>query len=140
MKVLIAIDGSDHCLRALTYVVEQTTMFGGTPEITLLNVHRPVPSSRAQAWVGKDAVEKYYHDEAEVVLAPARSVLSSHAKTAHELIKVGEPGHEIASAANTGFDLLVMGTHGRSEIGNLFMGSAATRALAECKVPVLLVK
>ncbi len=140
MKVLVAIDGSDHCLRALSYVVGQTNLFSGSPEITVLNVHRPMPSPRVQAWVGKDAVEKYYLDEAEIVLAPARAILAKQGKSAQELVKVGEPGHEIAATANSGFDLLVMGTHGRSEIGNLFMGSAATRALAECKVPVLLVK
>jgi nucleotide-binding universal stress UspA family protein len=140
MKILIAMDGSDHCLRALTYVLEQTAMFGTSPALTLLNIHRAVPSARAKAWVGKDAVDQYYKDEAEEALQPARNILAKHGKSALELIKIGEPGHEIAAAANEGFQMLVMGTHGRSEIGNLFMGSAATRALAECKVPVLLVK
>jgi nucleotide-binding universal stress UspA family protein len=140
MKVLIAIDGSDHCLRALGYVLTQTELFGGAPQISLINVHRPIPSQRAQAWAGKAAVDKYYEDEANAALEPARALLSKNKRAANEITKLGEPGHEIAAAANAGFDLLVMGTHGRSEIGNLFMGSAATRALAECNVPVLLVK
>jgi nucleotide-binding universal stress UspA family protein len=140
MKILIAVDGSDHCLRALTYVLEQTAMFGNSSDLTILNVHRPVPSARAEAWVGKDVVDQYYKDEAEHALAAARAILTKHGKSAVELIKIGEPGHEIAAAANGGFQLLVMGTHGRSEFGNLFMGSAATRALAESKIPVLLVK
>ena len=39
-----------------------------------------------------------------------------------------------------GFDLLVMGSHGHGNVGNLVMGSIATKVLAGCKVPVLLVR
>lgn len=38
------------------------------------------------------------------------------------------------------FDLLMMGSHGYSALGNLVMGSVATKVLAGCKVPVLLVR
>ena len=33
-----------------------------------------------------------------------------------------------------------MGSHGHSALGNLIMGSVATRVLADSKVPVLLVR
>ncbi len=36
--------------------------------------------------------------------------------------------------------LIVMGTHGHSPIGQILMGSVAQRVVAECDVPVLLVK
>ncbi|MDP4770616.1 MAG: universal stress protein, partial [Limnohabitans sp.] len=38
------------------------------------------------------------------------------------------------------FDLVVMGSHGHGTLGNLVMGSVATQVLANCKVPVLLVR
>ena len=38
------------------------------------------------------------------------------------------------------FDLVMMGSHGHSALGNLVMGSVATRVLAHCKTPVLLVR
>jgi len=37
-------------------------------------------------------------------------------------------------------DLVMMGSHGHSALGNLVMGSVATQVLAHCKVPVLLVR
>ena len=37
-------------------------------------------------------------------------------------------------------DLLVMGSHGHSSLGNLIMGSVTTQVLARSKVPVLLVR
>jgi nucleotide-binding universal stress UspA family protein len=33
-----------------------------------------------------------------------------------------------------------MGSHGQSSIGNLIMGSVATKVLAHCGVPVLLIR
>lgn len=140
MKILVAIDGSDASLRALAYVLEHTEMFGSAVEVTLINVHRPMPSARAKAWVGQEVIDKYYKEEAELALSPAREILAKSQHTAAEILHIGEPGQDIAAAANQGYDMVVMGTKGRTGLANLLMGSAATSALAESKVPVLLVK
>ena len=140
MKILIAIDGSDHSLHALTYVLNHSAMFGTATELTLINVHLPIPSPRARAWVGQEVLDHYYHEEANTALLAANALLAKLGRQAKEVRCVGEPGHEIAKLANDGFDLVVMGTHGRSGLSNLLMGSVATRALAESKIPVLLVK
>ncbi|MFO0915473.1 MAG: universal stress protein [Pirellulales bacterium] len=50
----------------------------------------------------------------------------------------GEPGRAILELANTlGVDLIVMGTHGRSGIRRLLMGSVAEEVLRGAKCPVL---
>jgi nucleotide-binding universal stress UspA family protein len=140
MKVLVAIDGSKFSLRGLEYVVTHADVFGVTPEITLINVHPPVPSPRAAAWVGKDVVEKYYAEEADEALKGAREILGNVELVASEIRRVGDPGHEIAKAGASGYQMIVMGTHGRTGLKNLVMGSVATRTIAESSVPVLLVK
>ena len=38
------------------------------------------------------------------------------------------------------YDLIVMGTHGHGSLGKLVMGSVSTQVLANCQVPVLLVR
>ncbi len=54
---------------------------------------------------------------------------------------MGSAGTLIGKLADTGkFDLLVMGSHGHSALGNLVMGSVTTQVLAHCKTPVLLVR
>ncbi len=140
MKVLVAIDGSPSSLRALEYVTKHADVFGVTPQITLINVHLPIPSPGAKAWVGKDVVDQYYAEETDVALADALGLLKSVGRTANVIKLVGEPGHEVAMAAKDGFQLIVMGTHGRSSLGNLVMGSVANDTIAESPVPVLLVK
>ncbi|MEG0946729.1 MAG: universal stress protein, partial [Comamonas sp.] len=38
------------------------------------------------------------------------------------------------------FDLIIMGTHGHGSLGKLVMGSVSTKVLANCSVPVMLVR
>lgn len=54
------------------------------------------------------------------------------------LVRTGTPAVEILRAAReTGADLIVMGSHGRSGLGRLFFGSTTERVLRETPVPVL---
>jgi nucleotide-binding universal stress UspA family protein len=141
MKVLVAIDGSDSALRALRYVIDHADMFGGTPEVVLVNVHLPIPSPRAKAVLGHDVVEQYYRDESEDALAPARALLAGSSCTVVERPIVGQPASQIIDATRQhGCGMIIMGTHGRSAIGNLLLGSVAMRVIAEAPVPVLVLK
>ena len=54
---------------------------------------------------------------------------------------MGSAGELIAKTAHAGkFDLVMMGSHGHSALGNLVMGSVATKVIAQCGVPVMLVR
>jgi len=101
---------------------------------------QPQPRVRQQL-VGKEVVDKYYSEEAEKVLGPVSKFLVRHGIDPKSVWKVGHAGENIAKMAESGkFDLLVMGSHGHSALGNLVMGSVATQVLAHCSVPVLLVR
>jgi nucleotide-binding universal stress UspA family protein len=91
--------------------------------------------------VGKDVVANYHSEEAEKVLAPVSKFLLRHGIDAKSAWKTGPAAETIAKLAASGkFDLLVMGSHGHGTLVNLVMGSVATKVLAHCKVPVLLVR
>ena len=141
MKVLVAIDGSETALRALSYVVDHQEFFSANPELLLVNVHLPVPSGRAKAVLGNDVIAQYYKEEAEEMLAPARAVLAGKSCRVTERQIIGQPANEIiAVAQEDGCDMIVMGTHGRSAIGNLVLGSVAMRVIATSSVPVLSIR
>ena len=141
MKILAAIDGSDSSLRALRYVMGHAEFFGASPEIVLVNVHLPIPSVRAKSILGSDVIDQYYRDESEAALAPAREILKGSACKLTERHLVGDPSKEIvASASGLACDMIVMGTHGHSAIGNLFVGSVAMKVIATSPIPVLMVK
>jgi nucleotide-binding universal stress UspA family protein len=53
----------------------------------------------------------------------------------------GDPAAEIIRAAQeTGAELIVMGTHGRTGLQRLLMGSVAEQVLRKASCPVLTVK
>jgi nucleotide-binding universal stress UspA family protein len=53
----------------------------------------------------------------------------------------GDPASEILRTADEfGADLIVMGTHGRSGLGRLLMGSVAEAVLREAPSPVLIAR
>ncbi|MBV8619541.1 MAG: universal stress protein [Curvibacter sp.] len=140
MKILLAVDGSPYTKKMLAYLVTHEHLLGGQAELTALTVHPALPA-RAKAALGKDIVETYYADETEKVMAPVQKFLGRHGLHLARASKTGRPGEAIAKFADAGrFDLLVMGSHGHGALGNLVMGSVATQVLAQCRVPVLLVR
>ncbi len=57
------------------------------------------------------------------------------------LYKVGPAGEVVANAADSGkFDLVMLGSHGHGAIAGMVLGSVASRVLASCKVPLLIVR
>jgi len=139
MKILLAVDGSAYTKKLLAYLATHE-LFTKDNEFVLLTV-QPMLPPRARAAVGKVVVDQYYRDESERILAPAAKFLLRHGINAKSNWKIGNAGETIAKFADSGkFDLVVMGSHGHSEFVNLVMGSVATKVMAHCKVPVLLVR
>lgn len=140
MKILLAIDGSDFTEKMIAYVTYHPELFGANNQYTGLTVRTRV-SGRVSSMVGKDTVEDYHRDEAEAVLAPARSAMAKAGLELQTMFRFGPLGETIAEvAAAGGHDLIVMGSHGHSSLTNLVMGSVATQVLKASKVPVLLVR
>jgi nucleotide-binding universal stress UspA family protein len=140
MKILLAVDGSPYTKKMLAYLVTHDTVFSSTNTYTLFTAHMPLPA-RARSALGKEMVDNYHAEESERVLAPVSKFLLRHGIDAKSAWKVGPAGETIAKFAEAGkFDLLLMGSHGHGALGNLVMGSVATRVLAQCTTPVLLVR
>ena len=140
MKILLAVDGSSYTKKMLAYVTTHLEMFSGDNEFTVLTVQGAVPP-RARAAVGKEVVDQYYAEEAAKVLDPVVKFLGRHDLKVKSLAKVGNAGETIAKTAESGkFDMIIMGSRGHGALGSLVMGSVATRVLANCQTPVLLVR
>jgi nucleotide-binding universal stress UspA family protein len=140
MKILVAADGSPFTKRMLAYLAAHEEWLGGHHAYTVLTVVPPVPS-RAASVLAKDVLADYYSEESEKVFKPIRAFFAKQGLAAEFVAKHGHAADVIASLADKGkYDLLVLGSHGHSSLGNLVMGSVATKVLAQCGVPVLLVR
>ncbi|MBT9491709.1 MAG: universal stress protein [Paucibacter sp.] len=140
MKILVAVDGSSYTKRMLAYLAAHDEWLGGAHQYTVLHAVPAVPP-RAAAVLEKDLLKSYYVDEGEKVLKTVRSFFGKQGIQAEYVNKVGSAADVIAATADKGkFDLLMLGSHGHSSIANLIMGSVATKVMAHCSTPVLLIR
>jgi len=140
MKILLAVDGSEYTKQMLAYVAAHPELLGPGNEFTAFTVVASIPP-RAAGYIDHKVIEEYYTEHAEEVLKPVREYAAQKGWKMVCAHGHGHAGDEIAEFANAGkFDLVVMGTHGRSVLGNVVLGSVATRVIALAKSPVLLVR
>jgi nucleotide-binding universal stress UspA family protein len=140
VKILLATDGSNHARKAVDYLVKHPAILGKDPELTLVHVQTRLPNRAARA-LSRAAVDRYYDDQAEKALAPARRAFSAKDIRFKEAKLFGDPGDIIASLATRGkFSLIVMGSRGLGGFGSLVLGSVAHSVLAHCTVPALIVR
>ena len=141
MKVLLPVDGSDCSLRAVDHLITHGAWFREVPEIHLLHVHAPIPIGRVQAHIGKEALHASYLEESQDAVAGAQQKLDTAGLFHTTHIHVGQPAEVIARVAGElQPDLIVMGSHGRTGMAGLVMGSVASRVLHLVQCPILLVK
>lgn len=140
MKILVAADGSRYTKRMLAYLVAHDEFLGDRHKYTVLTVVPALPG-RATAVLDREVVSSFYEEEAEKVFKPIRSFLARQGIEASYVARVGAAADLIARQAAAGrFDLLMMGSHGHGNLSGLVMGSVATKVLANCKTPLLLVR
>lgn len=140
MKVLVAVDGSPYTRRMLAYLAAHDEWLGGAHDYTVIHCVPPVPP-RAAAVLDKQVLKDHYESEADKVFKPIRAFFAKQGLGGSFVAKVGHAADTIAATAQKGgFDLLIMGSHGHGTLTNLVMGSVATKVLAHCSTPVLLVR
>ena len=140
MKILFAADGSKYTKKALAFLVNHEDLAGVDGEVLVLNVQAPVPG-RVKTMLGSANVSAYHDEESQKVLAPIERFLKRHKMSFKTLAVVGSPTAEILRAAKRSkAHLIVMGTHGEGLLSRALIGSVAQRVVAECDIPVLLVK
>ena len=141
MKILLAVDGSPFTKKMLAYLAaHEELVAAGRHEYTALTVQSALPP-RARAALSKEMVDEYYAEESAKVLEPVSKFLSNHNITPVSRAEIGPAGETIAKIAqDEKFDLIIMGTHGHGSLGKLVMGSVSTQVLANCDVPVMLIR
>lgn len=139
-KVLLPVDGSEFSHRALDYVLEMAA--GEEPiELHLVSVQFPIDSGHARMFVSDDDIAAYHRDEGMAVLEPYMERLDEAGLSYSWHVLVGHVAQSIARfAKEQKFDKVVMGTHGRSGLTQLLMGSVAQNVIRRLKIPVALVK
>jgi nucleotide-binding universal stress UspA family protein len=141
MKLLVACDGSKTSLLAVKAAIDLIGRCTQGGSITLISVHDSIALRHAARFVGKEATEDYLRELSEADLAAARRALDKAGVRHDMIIRRGHVATEIVNAAKRGkFDMVVLGSKGRSALRDLLIGSVAQRVGELATIPVLLVK
>jgi nucleotide-binding universal stress UspA family protein len=122
MKILLPVDGSEFTKRMLAYVAAHDELLGKGHEFVALTVVLPLPN-HVTRFIDHKTLDDYYSSQADEALAPVKAFAEqNHWKVTLKHI-VGHPADSIAAcAASDKADLIVMGSHGHSSLGNMVLG------------------
>ncbi len=139
-KVLLPVDGSEHSDRAVDHLIRQVQEEGPV-ELHLLNVQIPVDSGHARMFVTAGDIEAYHREEGLQALKSAREKLDVAGVEYRWHVAVGHIADTVIRFAREhAIDSIVMGTHGRSALTHLLLGSVASEVSRKAGMPVTLIR
>jgi nucleotide-binding universal stress UspA family protein len=141
MKILLPVDGSKSSLNAAKYVAKLVKDLHSKCSVTLVSIHDDIGLGHVKQFVANSVIEDYLREVSEKELKAAQKALDTAGVQHNMVIKRGNIAQEILALANKEkFDLIVMGSKGRSGIIDSLMGSVAQKVSTSAKQAVLLIK
>ncbi len=140
-KILCPIDFSEPARAAMKAAVELSRQFDA--DLTLFHAYQlPGYTLPEGSVVASPKMLQELADQAETHLAEWRADAVVMGAPRVETAKgIGDPALEIVELAQRdGFDLVVMGTHGRTGIRHALLGSIAERVIRRVRCPVLTIR
>lgn len=137
-KILCPIDFSEPARAAMAAAVELSRHFDA--ELTLFHSYQlPGYTLPEGSVVASPKMLQDLADQAEAHLEEWRKIAQGLGAMRVETAKgIGDPAIEVVELAREGgFDLVVVGTHGRSGIRHALLGSIAERVVRHARCPVL---
>ncbi len=140
-KILCPVDFSDASRSALQVASELARRFDG--EVTVFHAY-PLPGYTLPEGTVLPAsgMLQELADQTDALLArwKAEAIADGAPRVSTEKA-VGEPASEIVAAAEDGkFDAIVVGTHGRTGLAHVLLGSVAERVVRRAPMPVITVR
>lgn len=146
-KILIAVDDSRYADHAAEFGFEMARLCNA--EVGLVNIIEPIIMPAGSDSITGISTEVSMVDESEMVRIQkeaaentVRRIQSQYAEKI-KITNFTEYGLTadgiLKCSAEFGADMIVIGTHGRTGIDRLFMGSIAENVVRHSKVPVLVV-
>lgn len=141
-KILLAIDGSDSCNKAIRWVAElaekievDVTIVTVVEDHVSLQVDTKAEVKKRMA--KKDAIVKKAEKTADACLER----LSDATRNINKIVEEGTPSDVICRiAAKDDYDLVVVADMGRNAVKKFLLGSTTERVVRHCNKSVLVVK
>lgn len=137
LKILVPLDGSKNSIRGLEMAITLARQCGAI--ITgVYSIYAP-PHSEFR---GVGSVEKALNKKVKKIMEEAKTKAAQNGIVFKERLMRGEIGYNIIKLAHEKdkFDIIVIGSRGRSSAKEIFFGSTSNYVIHTSKIPVLIVK
>ncbi len=143
MKILIAVDDSPYSKAAVDWVKSMKWPAG--TEASVLSVARPLTVAYSTVEAAGYAYAPQIYEENlkfhEEVAAETQRVLKDAGFAVSAAVAQGDPREAIVEAATVGHvDLVVVGSHGRTGLQRMLLGSVASYVVSHVTCSVVVVK
>ena len=136
-KILVPLDGSKNSWRGLEMAISLARQTGSI--ITgVYSIHAP-PHSEFR---GVGSVEKSLNQEVKKFMEEGKLFAAKNGIVFKEKLMRGDIGYNIVKLAHgkEKFDMIVIGSRGRSSAKEMFFGSVSNYVIHTAKIPVVIVK
>ena len=142
-KILYPTDFSDVSLKALDFLKQLREC--GSEEVLVLHVihEQTIVTVRgyAEGTVNVDELERGLIEQATNSVSEVEAELKKFGYKVRKMINIGFPLREIlATEKEEDISLIVIGSHGKSNLEEMFLGSVSEKVIRKCKSPVLVIK
>ena len=136
-KILVPIDGSKNSIRGLEMAIILARQCGAT--ITgIYSINAPPHSE----FKGVGSVEKALNNQIKKIMEDSKLLAAKNGIVFKEKLMRGDVGYNIVKLAQGkgNFDMIIMGSRGRSSAKEMFFGSVSNYVVHTAKIPVVIVK
>jgi nucleotide-binding universal stress UspA family protein len=138
--ILVPMDESDPSWEALEFALSTF------PDAEISALHVIVPLERREfgqgyAWLNSPELLEEAQKEGEEFLADVQSQVAERGREVHTHVETGKPASTILDhAEEAGVDQIIMGSHGRTGVSRVLLGSVAERVMRRSPIPVTVVR
>ncbi len=137
-KIVLAVDGSEISKNAVKYAIELAKQSKGT--VIAIHVIPPIDVMDIETFRPEKILEGL-KEEGKKILSEVDELAAKADVKVQTSIETGIPFEKISAVAETlGCDLIIMGSHGRTGIGKVLIGSVTERVISRATCPVLVVR
>ena len=141
-KILYPTDFSDVSKKAIDYIKQLRE--SGSETVIVLHVinQRGMQAVERYASGNSMEIEQRIMDDAKQQIKVIEDELKKSGFKVKSMIKTGIPMREILKAEEKeeNVSVIVIGSHGKSNLEEIFLGSVSEKVSRKCKSPVLIVK
>jgi nucleotide-binding universal stress UspA family protein len=138
-QILVALDGSKISDKALETAIEEARVWKATVHaiyVVETGLFSSLPMDNT--W---EIMYSMLEKEGDKALSTAKTMAEQQGVKIEAVIRQGHAGNEIVRAAKeTGADLVIVGSHGKSEVDRLLLGSVSSFVVSNCTTNVMVVR